>query len=210
MAMGVRVSTKDKILELLKKETNLTVSELSKFLGITEMAVRKHLTVLERDSLLTITEVRQPMGRPLQVYSLSSQADGKFPNSYETLTLEFLQDLEDLHGEELIHLLLEKRSERQKNNYLPQMNDKNFAEKVQQLKEIQVKKGYMAELNKIDDNTYELIEYNCPIFTVAKQYKKACNCETNMFKNVLGTEDVKRVTCKTDDEDHCRFLIRAQ
>lgn len=208
--MGVRVSTKDKILELLKKETNLTVNELSKFLGITEMAVRKHLTVLERDSLLTITEVRQPMGRPLQVYSLSSQADEKFPNSYETLTIEFLQDLEALHGEELIHLLLEKRSERQKNNYLPQMHDKNFAEKVQQLKEIQVKKGYMAELNKIDDNTYELIEYNCPIFTVAKQYKKACTCETNMFKNVLGTEDVKRVTCKTDDEDHCRFLITAQ
>lgn len=208
--MGVRVSTKDKILELLKKETNLTVSQLSKFLGITEMAVRKHLTVLERDSLLTITEVRQPMGRPLQVYSLSSQADEMFPNSYETLAIEFLQDLQDLHGEEIIDLLLEKRSERQKNNYLPQMQNKNFAEKVHQLKEIQLKKGYMAELKKIDDNTYELIEFNCPIFTVAKQYKKACSCETNMFKNVLGTELVKRVTCKTDDEDHCRFLIKAQ
>lgn len=208
--MGIRVSTKDKILELLKKETNLTVSELSKCLGITEMAVRKHLTVLERDSLLTITEVRQPMGRPLQVFSLSSQADELFPNSYETLAIEFLQDLKDVHGEEIIDTLLEKRSERQKNNYLPQMQNKNFGEKVHQLKEIQLKKGYMAELNKLNDDTYELIEYNCPIFTVAKQYKKACTCETNMFKNVLGTQHVKRVTCKTDDEDHCRFLIKAQ
>jgi predicted ArsR family transcriptional regulator len=208
--VGIRVSTKDKILELLKKETNLTVSELSKCLGITEMAVRKHLTVLERDSLLTITEVRQPMGRPLQVFSLSSQADELFPNSYETLAIEFLQDLKDLHGEEIIDTLLEKRSERQKNNYLPQMQNKNFGEKVHQLKEIQLKKGYMAELNKLNDDTYELIEYNCPIFTVAKQYKKACTCETNMFKNVLGTQHVKRVTCKTDDEDHCRFLIKAQ
>lgn len=208
--MGLRVSTKEKILELLKKETNLTVSELSKFLGITEMAVRKHLTVLERDSLLSITEVRQPMGRPLQVYSLSSQADELFPNSYETLAIEFLQDLKELHGEEIVDLLLEKRSDRQKNNYLPKMQNKNFAEKVQELKEIQLKKGYMAELNKLDENTYELIEYNCPIFTVASQYKQACTCETNMFKNVLGTEHVKRVTCKTDNEDHCRFLIKAQ
>jgi predicted ArsR family transcriptional regulator len=208
--VGIRVSTKDKILELLKKETNLTVSELSKCLGITEMAVRKHLTVLERDSLLTITEVRQPMGRPLQVFSLSSQADELFPNSYETLAIEFLQDLQELHGEEIIDTLLEKRSERQKNNYLPQMQNKNFGEKVHKLKEIQLKKGYMAELNKLNDDTYELIEYNCPIFTVAKQYKMACTCETNMFKNVLGTQHVKRVTCKTDDEDHCRFLIKAQ
>ena len=71
--MASRVSTKEKILELLKKETSSTVSGLAKALGITEMAVRKHLTILERDSLLSINELRQPMGRPLQVYSLSTK-----------------------------------------------------------------------------------------------------------------------------------------
>lgn len=208
--MVLRVSTKEKILELLKKETNLTVSELSNHLGITEMAVRKHLNTLERDSLLAINEVRKPMGRPIQVYSLSSKADELFPNSYETLTIEFLKDLEELHGEDIIDFLLEKRSERQKNSYLPKMKDKNFEEKVEELKKIQLSKGYMAGVKKINDETYELIEYNCPIFTVAKEYKQACNCETNMFKKVLGTEQVKRVTCKTDNEDHCRFLIKAR
>ncbi|MBL4951283.1 transcriptional regulator [Neobacillus sp. OS1-32] len=205
-----RISTKDKILELLKKKTNLTVSELSTFLGITEMAVRKHLNILERDSFLTINEVRKPMGRPIQVYSLSSKADELFPNHYETLTLEFLHDLEALHGEEIIDFLFEKRSERQRLSYLPKMANKNFHEKVAELQKIQRDKGYMAELNKLGQDTYELIEYNCPIFSVAKAYKKACTCETNMFKEVLGIENVQRITCKTDNEDHCRFLIKAQ
>lgn len=208
LTLNGRISTKDKIMELLKKKANLTVNELSKSLGITEMAVRKHLNILERDSLLTINEIRQPMGRPLLVYSLSSKADQFFPNNYENLTVEFLHDLKELHGEEVIEYLLEKRSERQKKNYLPQIENLSFDEKIRKLNDIQNSKGYMAELSKVDDHTYELIEYNCPIIAVAKEYKKACACETEMFKEVLGTEQVRRVTCKTENGEHCRFLIR--
>lgn len=206
--MTSRVSTKEKILELLKKETNATVSRLANIIGITEMAVRKHLTILERDSLLSVNEVRQPMGRPLQVYSLSTEADKLFPNSYQNLTVEFLLDLKELFGEEIIEVLLEKRSERQKINYLPKMHNKSFSEKVVELKNIQISKGYMAELNKIDEHTYEFIEYNCPILAVAKEYTHACSCETNMFKKVLGTDEVNRLTCKTEGGDHCRFIMK--
>ena len=87
------------------------------------------------------------------------------------------------------------------------MENLNFDEKVKKLNDIQNSKGYMTELTKIDDQTYELMEYNCPIFAVAKEYKSACACETQMFKEVLGTEQVKRVTCKTEDGDHCRFIF---
>jgi predicted ArsR family transcriptional regulator len=206
--MTVKTSTKDKILTLLKKETQLTVSELSSSLGITEMAVRKHLTTLERNGLLTITEVRQPMGRPLQVYSLSSKAQEAFPNNYENLTVEFLHDLKELHGEDIIDYLLEKRSERLKNSYLPNMTNKEPQQKIETLKNIQDQKGYMADSTKIDNNTYEIIEYNCPIFAVANSFKQACDCETELFKEVLGTDDVKRIECKADNDHHCRFLIK--
>ena len=205
--MTTKTSTKDKILSLLKKEAMLTVSDLSSSLGITEMAVRKHLATLERDELLTINEVRQPMGRPLQVYSLSKKAEGYFPNNYENLTVEFLQDLKELHGESIIDHLLEKRSERLKNSYLPKMVDKKPQQKIEILKSIQDQKGYMADFTKIDNNTYEIIEYNCPIFAVANSFKQACACETELFKEVLGTDNVKRITCKTDSDHHCRFLI---
>lgn len=206
--MDSRLSTKDKILELLKKEKSMTVSQLSKRLGITEMAVRKHLNMLERDSLLTVSEVKQPMGRPLQVFALSPKADELFPKNYENMTVEFLHDLKELHGEEIIDYLLEKRSERQKNSYLPNMQGKTAAEKVEKLTEIQNGKGYMANVTKIDEDTYEIVEHNCPIFAVAKEFKKACACETGMFKKVLGADQVERMTCRADNGDHCRFFVK--
>ncbi|HFK1549116.1 TPA: helix-turn-helix transcriptional regulator [Bacillus albus] len=77
-----------------------------------------------------------------------------------------------------------------------------------ELAKIQNDKGYMAELTKIDNDSYELTEYNCPIFPVASHFKKACSFETAMFQNVLGTKQVERVSCQTAGETHCEFLIK--
>lgn len=72
---------------------------------------------------------------------------------------------------------------------------------------IQNEKGYMAELSQHDDDQFEIVEYNCPIFAVAKEFHIACRCETSMFKKVLGTENVERVQCKTEGNNHCRFKV---
>ena len=83
------------------------------------MAVRKHLNVLERDSLLTISEVRQPMGRPLLVYSLSPKAEELFPKNYEHMAVEFLHDLKEFEKGLLVTVggLIEPISQRREKNY---------------------------------------------------------------------------------------------
>lgn len=48
------------------------------------------------------------------------------------------------------------------------MHGKTAAEKVEKLTEIQNGKGYMADVTKIDDDTYEIVEHNCPIFASQK------------------------------------------
>jgi len=206
--MAKRISTRDKVLTLLKREQQLSVKELAELLNISEVAVRKHLNTLERDSLIQINEVKQPMGRPLQVYSLTSKSQEQFPKNYEGMTVEFLQDLQESQGNEVIDFLFNKRQDRLQKEYLPNMLNKNQEQKVQELAKIQNEKGYMTELTKISDDSYELIEYNCPIFSVANQFKKACHCETAMFQHVLGTNNVNRVSCQTEGESHCKFLIK--
>lgn len=206
--MDTRLTTKEKLLNLLKKETEMTVSQMAQALGITEMAVRKHLNILERDSFIHISELKQPLGRPVQVFSLTSQADVLFPKSYDNLTVDFLNDLQTLQGNDIIDQLFEKRRQRLADNYSSYMkNTLSNEEMVETLKNIQVEKGYMADVIKIDDNKFELIEHNCPIFEVAKNFEQACNCETNMFKEVLNTSGVRRTSCKADGDNHCHFLI---
>ncbi|RAN80590.1 metalloregulator ArsR/SmtB family transcription factor [Bacillus sp. SRB_331] len=206
--MVARTNTRDKVLTLLKREHQLSVKELAQLLNISEVAVRKHLNTLERDSLIQINEIKQPMGRPLQVYSLTSKSEERFPKNYESMTVEFLHDLQESQGNEVIDFLFDKRQDRLEKEYLSNMLNKNPEQKVTELAKIQNEKGYMTELTKIDDDSYELIEYNCPIFSVASHFKKACRCETAMFQNVLGTKHVDRVCCQTDGETHCKFSIQ--
>ncbi|PLR95536.1 helix-turn-helix transcriptional regulator [Bacillus sp. T33-2] len=205
----VRTSTKDKILDLLKKEERLTVNDLTDRLKITHMAIRKHLTSLEKDGLIDSKAIKQPLGRPLQTYMLSKKAQGQFPKNYEGITVEFLHDIKEIHGEESVERLFKKREDRLTREYNTRLGDKTTAhEKLNELVDIQNEKGYMAELAQIDENTFELTEFNCPIFSVATDFKVACRCETELFKNILGTEQISRTCCQTDGDNHCKFLVK--
>ncbi|MCK0470933.1 metalloregulator ArsR/SmtB family transcription factor [Halalkalibacter sp. APA_J-10(15)] len=201
-------STKNKLLELLKKNGTLSVQNLTATLNITHMAVRKHILSLEKDGLIEGKEVRQAVGRPQQRYSLTSKGELLFPRNYEGISVEFLQDIEELHGYEVIHTLFKKREQRLTKSYKQRLIQTNFDEKIAELTNIQNEKGYMAELQKINDGTYELTEYNCPILAIASDYKDACTCETEMFKQVLETNEIDRISCQSDGEPHCKFLIR--
>lgn len=202
-------TTKDKILDLLKREVSLTVNDLIDQLGITHMAIRKHLNVLEKDGLIHSKEIKQPKGRPQYNYSLTEKGERLFPKNYEGISVEFLQDIEDSFGKESVETLFKKREQRLTAEYKEKIQQKSGTlDKIREIEKIQNEKGYMAKASQIDENTYELIEYNCPILAIANNFKTACKCETEMFKNVLGTEQVQRVSCKTEGNNHCKFLIK--
>lgn len=172
------------------------------------MAVRKHLASLENDGLILSIECKQPMGRPLQLYSLTEKGEKVFPKNYEGITLEFLKDIEEIYGEDSIHLLFKKRENRLATEYSIRIQTDSMSEKMSKIVKIQNEKGYMASANLIDEHSFELIEYNCPIYSVAQEYKMACHCETEMFKKVIGTDQVHRTSCKTDGDSHCKFVFR--
>lgn len=71
--MSSQKTTRESIVELLKKNKELSVSGLKEHLDITEMAVRKHLVKLEADELITSRSVRKPMGRPVIYYRLTEK-----------------------------------------------------------------------------------------------------------------------------------------
>ncbi|MEQ2527432.1 metalloregulator ArsR/SmtB family transcription factor [Bacillaceae bacterium CLA-AA-H227] len=206
--MAAKITTKERILDLLKRQGSVTVNELTDHLSISHMAVRKHLDSLQKDNIISSKEIKQPIGRPLQMYLLTDTGDNLFPKNYEGLTLEILEDMKELYGEDSIQKLFQKREERLTSEYTKRLAKKTNKEKIHEIATIQNEKGYMADVTEIDAQTFELIEYNCPIMVVANEFKTACQCETNLFKNVLGTKDVRRVSCKTDGNDHCKFLIQ--
>ncbi|KWX71363.1 helix-turn-helix transcriptional regulator [Paenibacillus jilunlii] len=199
-------STRRMIMTLLKMKGPLTIGALAEELGITEMGVRRHVLQLEQEALAKTKVVRQAMGRPLHVYSLTERAEDHFPKSYHNLALELLRELDHGSGQEAVNVLFEGRRKRMLAQYGPMMENRNLEERVAELSSIQNAGGYMAEWHQDEDGSYVMQEYNCPIRQVATQYRKACQCEQALFEELLGAK-VTRTECMAEGGQSCRYAI---
>ncbi|WP_017756307.1 helix-turn-helix transcriptional regulator [Calidifontibacillus oryziterrae] len=201
-------STRDEILKMLKYQKRMTVTEMANQLHITEMAVRRHLNTLEKDRYVETILVRQAMGRPLNIYQLTSDGEELFPRNYKNVFLDFMDDIEDIGGKEVVDQLFERRKERIKDKLLQRMENKNFEEKIEELVRIQNENGYMVSVEKEKDGSYEFKEFNCPIAQVADRFEKACSCELELFREVLETATVERHECLGSGDNCCHYHIK--
>ena len=206
MNMSPDTSTRKTIVKMLKTSGPLGVSEIAKRLGITEMAVRRHLNTLERDGYVDSALVRQSMGRPMHVYRLTEAADDLFPKKYHSLALDLLGELEDDASGRMIELLFERRKEKLLRNYGAKMEGHSFPEKVAKLAEIQNANGYMVEMESRDEH-FLLKEYNCPISQVASRYEEACESEKKLFEQLLDA-NVERLECLAKGGGKCVYQIK--
>src|SRR5271154_4295402 len=99
------------VLTHLKRRGQMTVSELCEALEITSMAVRRHLTGLQKEGLVDSKIVRQLRGRPTYHYCLTEKAESLFPSGFQTLALDILDVVHDQSGHKGVMDLLTARNE---------------------------------------------------------------------------------------------------
>lgn len=185
----------------------MTVGELGERLHITHVAVRRHLTSLERDGLVTSVQERLPMGRPTRVYSLTEAADNLFPKKYGALTLELLDFMNEA-APDLVEAFFARRRQSLVAAYGEEVTKgADLPDRVARLAEIQQANGYLAEYETLADEGLVLREYNCPIHQVSRSYPHACSHELEFFKTVLGTDKIERVECIAKGGQCCRYRI---
>ncbi|WP_425262347.1 helix-turn-helix transcriptional regulator [Paenibacillus pectinilyticus] len=207
MNQTLETSTRKVILSMLKTQGPLSVQDMAKQLGITEMAVRRHIHSMEKDDLLEAKLVRQAMGRPTSVYTLAPQADELFPKKYLQLTLDLLDELLEDEGQDKIDRLFEGRQDKLEARYRPRMQAKDLGARVAELALIQNENGYMVEWSDLGDDGYVLSEHNCPITQVANTFQQACQCELALFRNLLDA-NVERTECLAKGANKCVYMIR--
>ncbi len=200
-------TTRERILFMLKQQGTMTAREITAELGLTGMAIRRHLTALEQEGWIEVREARATAGRPSSVYHLTDRGDNYFPKSYSSLTLELLDELSDTAGNGVVDALFEGRRDKLLRSGLPQMEGHDLAGRVEELARIQNANGYMADASIEEDGTYVITELNCPIVQVASVYKQACRCELELFRSLLQA-DVERTECYADGGKKCKYQIR--
>jgi|SRR5690625_4638473 len=202
-----RTTTKDKILHILKKDSEIAIKDLMDYFSISEVAIRRHLNDLIRQGFVKERVVKQDIGRPYHLYSLTGKGHETFPNQYEQLPLELLKDLESLQGKKAVSELLLKRKKREEEEFSSQLQGEDFDKKVKKIVELQEEKGYMMEVEKVPDGGYEIKNFNCPIYNLASNYVQICTNEKDLYATLFPESKVIAHSCMTKGEKYCRWVI---
>jgi predicted ArsR family transcriptional regulator len=200
-------ASQQEILRLLRREGELTVEELSRHMGISKVAVRQHLEILEADGLLSTRSERRPVGRPRRLYRLSEAADDLFPKSYSVLAEMILEHLQDSGGPARVAEFFESRRRRLEREVLPMLAGQGLEGRVRALAQFQDQAGYMAECEALPEGGFVIREHNCAICKVARRFPQACQKELEMFQSLLDA-DVERQQHMAAGDAMCSYLVR--
>lgn len=200
-----KASARTSILHLIKRCGGLTAREIARELGITAVAVRKHLARLEADGLIVERSRPSPRGRPAVVFCVSESGDALFPQGYNQLLVDLLEDLSNLEGDQKLEHLFHLRNERLARSLEVRVGDKPLTEAVRELARARDDDGYMATVEE-EGNSLVLSEHNCPIYDVAQRFPQACQCEHELFERVLN-RPVKREITLVQGASACRYRI---
>jgi len=192
------------ILKTLKRR-RCTVEDLSATLAISTTAVRQHLTILEGDSLVKSEAVKQGMGRPKYVYSLTQNAEDYFPKRYHVLAEALIEEIVE-EGEDKLRRVVKNISSRLSSPYKREVTGKPIGERMALLERIFCENGGYVEVKEEKDG-FRFMEYNCPISMLSQKYPILCDIDLNLIKSISGAE-VVREKCISANDDYCLFKIK--
>lgn len=227
-------SVRKRILEILKECDGATVAELAKRLEMAPVSVRHHLDILQGDNLICVAKVARKgnVGRPQQVYGLTSEADTHFPDNFATLSSKLVSQLKDvLPPDKLKHaframateMAAEMEPESRDRSSAPETIEGHLDSVVSFLND----RGYLAQWeatggNSADsgagdaddkpgaDGTQErgflLRKHNCPYIGVSSEHSELCMMDQVLIDELVGCR-CKRTLSMVEEGHCCTYFI---
>ncbi|MBI2849106.1 MAG: HTH domain-containing protein [Chloroflexi bacterium] len=197
--------TRGEILEFLKKKGTATVDEMAEALGVTSTAIRQHLAILERETLITAREARRKIGRPQHVYSLTNKAHDLYPKSYHLLTSWILDEIKALDGEGKTTQIFTHIAARWAKVFMPRLEGKGLEERIAEVTAIMKEDGYTMDWGKTDSG-YFIHHYDCRFHCVAQTHPEVCFLEHSLLTKILGSP-VEMTSCLFTGDRCCTYVI---
>ncbi|ELM3719952.1 transcriptional regulator [Aeromonas hydrophila] len=200
----------DKILFLLKSHGPQSAAELGEQLQMTSMGARQHLMTLEADGWVSFNDEARGRGRPVRLWHLTEQAWQRFPDSHSELTLQLIDNIQQLFGEVGMERLIAQREQQQLARYQAELTQPALADRLAALTAQRTREGYMADFRQEEDGSWLLWESHCPICAAARACRGFCRSELEMFRRLLAPAGVEREQYLLEGDHRCLYRIRQQ
>ncbi|MCH7699035.1 MAG: helix-turn-helix domain-containing protein [Chloroflexi bacterium] len=199
-------ATRQQILDYIRRQGRATVKDLDSFLSLTSTGVRQHLTVLEREGLVTAHEDRGRVGRPALVYKLTEKGDALYPKSYDQLANVLIEEVRELAGSQALQTLLRRVASRFAEPYKERLEGRPLSERVLEASQIIQERGCLTECSQ-DGDDWLIKQYTCPFPNVAGQNSCVCSLDVEFVRQLVGA-DARLTTSLLRGDDACTFRIR--
>jgi DeoR family suf operon transcriptional repressor len=188
---------RQEILNILKQQGEATVDELATMLELTPVTVRHHLDILRAEGLVEAPAVRRRHGpgRPQYVYTLTPESASLFPQRYDVLANELLDEIKSTMDRDQVRGIFDHIVERRLENAPALNGGQPPEEKMDALVHYLSDKGFIAEWER-EDGKCVLYASNCPYQNVAAEHPEICAVDHLVLERMTGTDVhcVRRIT----------------
>jgi predicted ArsR family transcriptional regulator len=207
------------ILEILKEQrSGATVAELAERLEMAPVSVRHHLDILQGDNLICVERLERKgnVGRPQQVYTLTSEANCYFPNNFAGLADKLMDQIKQILPPEQVpqafRAIARQIAAEFKGSEQGPASVAATEAYLEQVTDFLCERGYLARWERDPSGIageYLLHKYNCPYAGVSAEHRELCSMDQTLI-NELFAEPCQRSASMVDGSHCCTYHISSR
>jgi predicted ArsR family transcriptional regulator len=191
--LGARffASTRGRIVALLRRKKR-TVNELAAELELTDNAVRAQLLSLERDGLIRQSGIERGRRKPHFSYELTQDADGLFPQAYDSILDLLLSVLKEKLPPEQLHEVLSEVGYRAAER-AALSSEVELHARAQKAVEVLETLGGAPHLEH-GDGKLIIRSTSCPLAHAVEAHPESCQIAEALVSRITGAQVRERCT----------------
>jgi predicted ArsR family transcriptional regulator len=191
------------LLDLMRSQGPLKVSQLANFTGVTATAVRQRLNRLMENGLVERVAVRAGRGRPSHEYQLTEKGRRRTGSNFADLAIALWSEIRQIDDPEVRRGLLQRLANRLANIYADQVVGDTLAERMDSIRRLFSDRD-VTFVVEADGLLPVLSTIECPYPGLAEQDRTICAFEKILFSQLLG-QNVRLGACRLDGDRCCTF-----
>ncbi len=204
----IRSDTKRKLLELMKRQGEITLHDAVEVIDRTRPTLRDHLNQMGRDGLVARRSKQQGRGRPSMCYRLTPVGERLFPEREHAVFAEFLAYLQEQGREALIEDFFDSfwkaRLEEIKRRVDGPVDAADRQQVLDALEAVLREEGFMPEIQR-EEKPVTVRECNCPFARIVERTDMPCTAEKCFYEALF--DQAERTSHIPGGDDACAYEL---
>jgi DeoR family transcriptional regulator, suf operon transcriptional repressor len=202
--MSTQTESSDKtLLDFLRREGAVTISELVAEMRVTATAVRQRLGRLMEDGLIERVTERKARGRPNHRYSLTDKGERAAGTNFADIAIVLWQEIKSVEDPNVRRGLLKRVADRMVTRYREEVTGDTLQDRMSSMARLMGDREIPFEVDTSGELPV-LSALACPYPELAQIDRGICTMEKLMLSELLG-DNVRLSECRLDGAQCCTF-----